>query len=144
MTTAPAKLYYTTASKLNELQIANGQIIFTSDTQTIYLDMKGKRHCYSTIQVFDEEQDRTSVFAPIEGFYFVVETGIMWRYNGGTVPGWVQITPSNLEPVFCYDSIGDFPAIGTANTLYCTDNAIYNWKNQSYNMIANKTAWETI
>ncbi|MBQ8792892.1 MAG: hypothetical protein IJZ62_04765 [Clostridia bacterium] len=144
MTTAPAKLYYTTASKLPELQIANGQIIFTSDTHTIYLDMKGYRHSYSTIQVFEKEQNRLDVFAPVEGFYFVIETGIMWRYNGGNTPGWVQITPSNLEPIMFFDSVGDLPPTGVANTLYCTDNAIYNWKNQSYNMIANKNEWESI
>lgn len=140
MTTAPAKLYYTTASKLNELQIANGQIIFTSDTQTIYLDMKNKRHCYSSIQIFEKEQDRLDVLAPVEGFYFVLETNIFWRYTGNNSSRWIQITPNNLNPVV----FGELPVTGVENTLYCTDNAIYSWKNQSYNMIANKNEWGTI
>ena len=144
MTTAPAKLYFTTASKLPELEIANGQIIFTSDTHTVYLDMKGHRYSYSTITVFEFDAERLNWLAPVEGFYFVIESGVLWRYNVGKYSGWVQITPSNPEPVQFYDSVEILPPEGVENTLYCTNNAIYNWQGQSYHMIANKSQWETI
>lgn len=137
---AKATMYYTTASRLNDLGIVDGQIIFTSDTKTIYLDMKSKRHGYSTIQIFDTDADRAGVLAPVEGYYYVEDTHVLWRYKGK----WVQITPDNLEPIVFYDNKNSFPLTGVANTLYCTDNAIYNWKQSSYNMIANKTEWETI
>lgn len=137
---ASAQIYYTTASRLNDLGINDGQIIFTSDTKTIYLDMKSKRHSYSTIQVYDTDADRASVLAPVEGYYYVEETHVLWRYKSK----WIQITPSDLEPVVFYSSESSLPAIGVENKLYCTDNAIYNWKQSSYNMIANRTEWETI
>ena len=137
---ATARIYYTTDSRLSDLGINDGQIIFTSDTQTIYLDMKGKRLSYSTIRVYDTDADRSSVLAPVEGYYYVEETHVLWRYKNK----WIQITPSDLEPVVFYSNESSLPTIGVENKLYCTDNAIYNWKQSSYNMIVIRTEWETI
>lgn len=140
LTSAPAQFFYTTASKLGDLGIVNGQIIFTSDTKTIYLDMKGHRNSYSTIQVFATDEERLKELAPIEGYYFVEDTNVLWRYK----TAWRQITPSNLEPIVFFDNENQFPVVGNGSLLYCTDGAIYNWKQSSYNMIANKTEWESI
>lgn len=140
MASAPAQFLYTTDSKLKDLGIVDGQIIFTSDTQTVYLDMKNKRHCYSTIQVFATDADRLKVLAPVEGYYFVENTNVLWRYKNI----WKQVTPSNLEPILFFDNELQLPAVGVENVLYCTNGAIYTWKQSSYSMVANRTEWEPI
>ena len=140
MTSSPTQFYYTTETKLQDLAIRNGQIIFTSDTKTIYLDMKNRRHSYSTIQSFASDEERISMTAPAEGYYFVESTNVLWRYK----KTWLQITPSNLNPVLFFGNRTELPLAGVENTLYCTDSAIYTWKQSSYQMVADKTEWETI
>lgn len=135
------KFYYTINSKLSSLPIVDGQVIFVSDTKKFYLDMNGLRLGYSDIQVLATESDRTSILAPVEGFYFVDDTNVMWRYKGS----WKQITPTELSPLYFgdYDS---FPPIGKENTLYITNDATYRWDSitSSYICIANKTEWRVI
>ena len=46
------KFYTTVASKLSQLEVRNGNLIFTSDTKQIYLDIHGNRLGYNCIQVF--------------------------------------------------------------------------------------------
>ncbi len=82
------KFYTTVASKLSQLEVRNGNLIFTSDTKQIYLDIHGNRLGYNCIQVFATDTERSALLAPIEGFYFVEETGVMWRYK----EKWVQIS----------------------------------------------------
>lgn len=137
---AIVKFYYTTDSKLSELPIVDGQVIFVHDTKKFYLDMNGLRLGYSDIQVLASDSDRTAVLAPVEGFYFVDDTNVMWRYKGG----WKQITPSNLTPLV-FGEYEDFPPTGKENTLYITDDATYRWDSitSSYICIANKTEWRT-
>ena len=138
---AIVKFYHTKNSKLNEQPIVDGQVIFVHDTKKFYLDMNGVRVGYSDIQVLPSDSDRTAILAPVEGFYFVDDTNVMWRYKGG----WKQITPSELSPLYFgeYDS---FPPNGKENTLYLTDSATYRWDSitSSYICIANKTEWRVI
>lgn len=138
---AKVKFYYTVASKLADLPIVDGRVIFVSDTRSFYLDMKGVRLEYRDIQVLPSESDRTSILAPVEGFYFVDDTNVMWRYKNG----WHQITPSNITP-FVYGELESFPSPGKENTLYATQDATYVWDNitQSYLCIANKTEWKEV
>lgn len=138
---AIVKFYHTTNSKLNELPIVDGQVIFVHDTKKFYLDMSGVRVGYSDIQVLPSDSDRTSILAPVEGFYFVDDTNVMWRYKGG----WKQITPSELSPLY-FGEYESFPPIGKESTLYLTDSATYRWDSitSSYICIANKTEWRTV
>lgn len=138
---AIVKFYYTTNSKLNELPIVDGQVIFVHDTKKFYLDMSGVRVGYSDIQVLPSDSDRTAILAPVEGFYFVDDTNVMWRYKGG----WKQITPSELSPLY-FGEYESFPPIGKESTLYLTDSATYRWDSitSSYICIANKTEWRTV
>ena len=64
----------TTASKLTDLAIKNGQLIFINDNKRIALDFNGKRVFYNQIVVLQTESERTGLLAPIqELFYFVVD-----------------------------------------------------------------------
>ena len=117
---AIVKAYSTTNSKLSQLPVSDGNLIFVKDTHTIYLDLNGNRLAYTDIVVLPKETDRTSILAPIEGFYYVEETDIFWRYK----EGWKQITPDNINPLF-FGDYEDFPPTGKDNVLYISDEATY-------------------
>lgn len=138
MSLAILKVYATNAAKLSQLQVQDGQLIFVTDTKRIFLDFNGIRVSYSTIQVFSTDEERLQVLAPIEGFYYVEDTNIIWRYN----KGWKQITPSNLIPFFFGDR-EDFPPTGNNNMIYLSDDAIYKWDSllQDYLIVSTKNVW---
>ena len=138
---AIVKMYHTTDSKISQLPVTDGNLVFTTDTKRMYLDMNGLRLPYVDIQILSQETDRTSILAPIEGFYFVEETNVLWRYKGG----WKQITPNNLAPLF-FGDYEDFPPQGQSNVLYVTDDATYKWDSltSTYICISNKTEWKTL
>ena len=84
----------TANSKLSELPVKDGQLIFVQDKNTIALDFGGKRVLYKQIEEISTEASRVSMLAPVNGhYYFVVETGVMWTYRDG----WVQITSTPSE-----------------------------------------------
>lgn len=138
---AKVKFYHTVNSKLSTLPVADGQFIFVTDTKQFYLDINGVRLGYSDVQVLPLDSDRIQILAPIEGFYFVDETNILWRYKNG----WHQITPSNITP-FVYGEYESFPPEGKDGVLYATDNATYVWNSisKAYICIANKTEWKEV
>ena len=135
---AIVKFYHTVDSKLAQLPVRDGNLVFVTDTKRMYLDIKGNRLPYVDIQILSEETDRTSILAPTEGFYYVEETNVLWRYKGS----WKQVTPNNMTPLFFgdYDS---FPDQGNFGTLYVSDNATYKWDSikSQYVCVANKTEW---
>ena len=136
------KIIYTTSDRLDELTIEDGQIIFVVDTRMIYMDMKSKRTGYSTIFVFETEQERLEMENPAKGFYFVEETSIVWRYK----TQWIQITQSGLNPIVFGEEVSSFPERGMEGALYCGNNAIYKWNSSesSYHLIANKNEWKEL
>lgn len=74
----------TTASKIDELPIVNGQFILIKDINTIAVDMNDKRTKYEQIITLASDSDRSSILAPVNGvFYFVVETNSLWKYDQG-------------------------------------------------------------
>ena len=88
----------TTASRLPDLSIKNGQLIFIRDSQTIALDFNDKRTFYNEIVVLQTDIERTSLLTPISGlFYFVEETNVLWRYQSQ----WKQITtpPESIKEI---------------------------------------------
>ena len=141
---AQMKLIYTTASKLNELPVSDGQIIYAPDDNTICLDMRSQRFTYKTIRTFNTDAERLMAASASAGFYYVEETNIIWRktLNGA----WRQITPSNLEPVFCGGSTDAFPQTGMEGVLYYTKEGIYGWDSETnkYILIANANTWGSI
>ena len=102
----------TVGSKLPDLAIKDGQLIFAQDKHKIALDFGGKRVFYNQIEELATEQDRQSILAPITGqYYFVIKTAVLWTYQDG----WVQLTTPPEEIVF----IGtELPELGSAKTLY--------------------------
>lgn len=138
---AIVKFYHTTQSKLAQLPVSDGNLIFVTDTKKMYLDINGNRLGYQDIQVLPTETDRTSILAPIEGFYYIEETNILWRYK----EGWKKVTPDNLSPLF-FGAYEDFPPTGNSNVLYISDDATYKWDSltSTYICVSNKTEWKEL
>lgn len=126
----------TTASRLPDLSIKNGQLIFVKDSQKIALDLNDKRYFYNQIVVLQTDSERQSLFAPISGlFYFVIDTAVLWHYE----QSWIQITTSPNEIIYIGVS---FPELGSANALY-VDTALNNvsvWDDDTkkYQIVADK------
>lgn len=82
----------TVNSKLDNLAIENGQLIFVRDKHMIALDFDDKRTIYTQIEELDTESTRVSLLAPIVGrYYCVMNPPVLWQYQE---IGWVQITVS--------------------------------------------------
>lgn len=106
----------TVSSRLPDLPIKDGQIIFVKDKKKIVLDLDGKRTFYNEIVTFTDDQERLDLLAPINGcFYFVIKTAVLWTYQNK----WVQITTPPEEVVFFGTEI---PELGKANVLYVNKN----------------------
>ena len=102
----------TVASRLPDLSIKDGQLIFVKDKKKIALDLGGKRTFYNEIEVFESDQDRQDLSAPVNGcFYFVIKTAVLWFYQDK----WIQLTTPPEQILF----IGtELPELGVENKLY--------------------------
>jgi hypothetical protein len=76
------KFIATTKDKLSDIEIVSGQLIFSQDERVIYLDTD-KRTPYVSIIVVVDEETRRNLKSPVEGFYYVKETAIIWSYFDG-------------------------------------------------------------
>lgn len=106
-------LVATSSSKIKDLVIKDGQLIFVQDLGRIAFDFKGKRIFYNQIVELPTEVERSKLTSPLSGYYFVIDTAVLWFYNDG----WIQITEKPQEVI----SIGvDLPELGQAkdNVLY--------------------------
>ena len=127
----------TVASRLQDLKIEDGRLIFVQDRHKIALDFGGKRVFYNQIEELATEAERIAILAPVTGsYYFVIETAVLWTYQNG----WVQITTSPNEIVY----IGtEMPELGSAKTLYVDkkNKEISVWDNEQkvYIPVADKT-----
>ena len=107
------KLVATTSSKIRDLIIQDGQLIFLQDVGRIAFDFKGKRVFYNQIVELGTEAERLTLDSPLSGYYFVIDSGVLWYYQNE----WVQITEKPEQVVF----IGvELPELGSAKegTLY--------------------------
>ena len=103
LTTKPVlSVCATVGSKLPNLVIKDGQLIFVQDKHRIALDFGGKRIFYNQIEELATDAVRTSMLAPVAGlFYFVIETAVLWTYRDK----WVQITTPPKEVVFFVEQV---------------------------------------
>lgn len=126
----------TTSDRVKDLVIKNGQLVFVRDKGRIAFDFKDRRVFYNQITELDTEHDRTSLSAPVNGYYFVIETAVLWFYD----EDWVQITTQPEDVVF----IGvELPELGQSKTLYVdkTNKEISVWDDATskYVVVADNT-----
>lgn len=87
----------TVSSKLPDLVITNGQMIFVRDKHRIAFDFGDKRTFYNQIEELNTDSERTSLSDPVNGlYYYVISTSVLWTYQDG----WVQLTASPKEVVY--------------------------------------------
>lgn len=127
----------TTGSRLPDLGIKDGQLIFIQDKRRIAFDFKGRRTFFNQIEELDTEVFRKTLEAPDIGYYFVIDTAMLWYYGAD---GWHQLTTPPEDVVF----IGvELPQLGSVHILYVdTANeriAVWDDVTDTYKTVANKT-----
>lgn len=104
-------LVATSSSKIRQLTIKDGQLIFIQDLGRIAFDFKGKRVFYNQIVELETEIERQALKEPLDGYYFIYDEACLWFYKDK----WIQITEKPQEIVF----IGtELPQLGSANKIY--------------------------
>ena len=129
----------TTANKVKDIAIKNGQLLFIHDAGRVAMDFNGKRTFYNQIIELETEQERKNLVDAVNSkYYFVINTGVLWRYFNG----WTQITEKPEDIVF----IGtELPTLGQENTLYAQTEegneniSVWDEESQSYKVVADKT-----
>jgi hypothetical protein len=128
----------TTSERISELVIKNGQLIFIHDVGRIALDYNGKRTFYNQVIELETEKDRLEIIPNNGKYYFVIETGIFWRYFNE----WKPLTNNAEDVVFIGNEL---PELGKVNTLYAdtTEKAecisVWDEETNSYKVVADKT-----
>lgn len=126
----------TTSARLSSLVIKDGQLIFVQDKGRIAFDFKGTRRFYNQITVLDTDEERAKLSDPMNGYYFVIDTAVLWSYQNE----WIPLTSQPKEVIF----IGtELPELGQAKTLYIDkiDKEISIWdeKTNQYITVADYT-----
>ena len=131
-------LVATTSSRIRDLVIKDGQLIFIQDLSRIAFDFKGKRVFYNQIVELNTDAERLELESPLSGYYFVIDSACLWFYKDG----WTQITEKPQELVF----VGvELPELGQANQIYAntTEGAenisIWDENLGTYVVVADKT-----
>lgn len=125
----------TVGSRLSDLVIKDGQLIFVQDKHKIALDYNGKRVFYNQIEELATDADRLAILAPVSGlYYFVIDSAVLWTYQRE----WIQITSPPREVLF----IGtELPELGVSKTLYVdTENkeiSVWDVSSSAYIVVAN-------
>lgn len=135
-TKAVMSLIATTSSKVRDLVIKNGQLIFIQDLGRIAFDFKDKRVFYNQIVELDTEVERLALDSPLSGYYFVIDTAVLWHYQDK----WIQITEKPQEVIF----IGvELPELGQENKIYVDKNdkeiSVWDEETNQYIKVANYT-----
>lgn len=132
------KLVATTSSKIRNLTIENGQLVFLYDVGRIAFDYKDTRVFYNQIVEVETEAERLLLDNPLDGYYFVIGSGCLWHYKDG----WTQITekPANVVQIDV-----ELPQLGQAEdgVLYVnkTDKeiAVYDSTSNEYIIVSDYT-----
>ena len=133
-------LIATTSSRMKDLLIKDGQLIFIQDLGRIAFDFKGKRVFYNQIVELDTEAERLALESPLDGYYFVIDSACLWFYQGG----WIQVTEKPQEILF----VGtELPQLGQQDKLYVdTDDkeiSVWDEETDTYITVSNYTTEAT-
>lgn len=133
------KVIATLSSRIKDLVIKDGQLIFIQDLGRIAFDFKGQRVFYNQIIELETEAERITLDSPLPGYYFVIGSAVLWLYQDNE---WIQVTGRPDEFVF----IGvELPALGQAkeNMLYVNkanrDISVYDSVSDSYLVVSDYT-----
>ena len=135
------KFIATTSEKIKDISIISGQLIFSRDDRIIYLDAGTERTSFQQIITLFNEETRQNLSSPLQGFYFVMDTKVLWNYDGTK---WNQITDKPKENVIFTDR-DNFPLAGEENVLYVDNKSIYRWDKETNDYLElGALTWDTI
>lgn len=124
----------TVGSRLSDLVIKDGQLIFVQDKHRIALDFNGKRVFYNQIEEVATETERANMTPENGVYYFVIDSAVLWTYQDK----WIQLTSIPEEVVF----IGtELPELGSNKKLYVDKTggiSIWDDDSQNYVVVADK------
>ena len=127
----------TSGSRLSDLVIKDGQLVFIRDKHRIAFDFGGKRTFYNQIEEVATEEDRLNLVPENGVYYFVIGTAVLWTYQDE----WIQLTTPPKEYVF----IGiELPELGSENVLYVNKNggiSIWDEEKSEYVTVADKNEY---
>lgn len=138
MASTNMRLVATNSSRIRELPIQDGQLVFLQDVGRIAFDFKSKRVFYNQIVELETEIERKTLENPLEGYYFVIGSACLWFYKDG----WTQIT-EKPEEIIHIDV--ELPQLGQAkeNTLYVNkvdkEIAVFDSAVNDYIVVSDKT-----
>jgi hypothetical protein len=129
-------LIATSSSRIRDLVIKDGQLIFIQDLGRIALDFKGKRVFYNHIVELETEAERLALESPLNGYYFVIDSACLWLYKDK----WIQITEKPQEVLF----VGiELPELGQEGKLYVDKDdreiSIWDEETDAYIVVSNYT-----
>lgn len=136
MANSVMSLVATSSSRIRELTIKDGQLIFIQDLGRIAFDFKGRRVFYNQIVELETEADRLDLSDPLGGYYFVIDSACLWFYKDG----WTQITekPDNILFIDV-----ELPQLGQQGKLYVdTDDreiSVWDEETNKYIVVSNYT-----
>lgn len=131
------QFYATSSDKLDAIAVKDGNLIFTEDDRALYLDARGKRTSYQQIICLQSEEQRTALPVPVKGFYFILDTYILWRYDEN---GWHPVTTTPQEQIV-FGEYESFPEMGNPNRLYIDGTRIYRYLNGNYQLMSASFDW---
>lgn len=130
----------TKSEKIGDLIISDAQLTFMEDKRMIAFDWNGQRKFYSDILEIDSEAERKAMTKPDNGYYFVLETAVMWAYHGE----WQQMTMPPTENII-FLGVEERPEIGQPRSLYIStadgneNISTWNETKNEYTVVADKT-----
>lgn len=134
---ATVKFICSSSEKIDSIPFKAGQVMFVQDERAIYVDGT-ERVCYRQIITLDTEAQRTALSIPLDSFYFVNETKILWQFDNG----WHQITTSPKVQIV-FDDKDNFPIPGDSETIYIDGLHQYRYLNDQYQLMTGggSTVW---
>lgn len=133
------KLINTTSAKVSSIDIQAGQLICSRDDRTIYVDSSTGRTVYKSIIELETDAQRTALTYPLNAFYFVEETKVLWRYDDG----WTALTTSPKQQIL-FASKSEFPEEGDSDVLYVDGIKMYRWLGRYVDIATGGCQWQEL
>ena len=111
--------------------LSDGQFLIVTDTQKLMYDYGTKRIVLGDIIELDTEAQRSALVTPLNKFYFVKDTGVLWRYNSGSWLKWldgVTIEQHIDHNIDSDDGVHGIRYNGTEEALEIQDSETGEWK----------------
>lgn len=95
------------AKDTSTIPVNDGQFLILTDTQKLMYDNGDKRIVLGDIIELETESERSALLTPLNKFYFIKNTGVLWRYNSGSWIRWPILSSVCVECMLSADGWSD-------------------------------------